>query len=734
MHDRSGESFGRYRLEQLLGRGGMAEVYRGSDEKLGRAVAVKLILPHHAIHAEFRERFLREARLVAALEHPQILPIYDFGEQDGVPFLVMPYLAGGTLAARMLGLPFPLRQVAIWTLQLAAALDAAHRAGVLHRDVKPSNVLLAGDGRAVLADFGIAKSLAATSHLTSAGAVLGTPVYMAPELAKGDPASRASDLYALAVMVYELLAGQAPFGGESALAILHRHATEPVPSIVAAQRELPLAIDAILGEALAKEPSARPPSCAAFAARLAAAAGLAPEATAESGLSAAAHPGDSAPESLAPTVVTPATAHVAGERRGLARSAVETQGPRRRLWFGFVAAAGLVALVAISVFRGWEGSTPSPVATRSPRALTPAPATSGVGSPASEPPSQSPERSPSPTEATRGVGVQLRETPPAAAREAAAASTGDSTLSGARPEEVPGSRARPEAAPHSPSSLSGAVVLPAAQQLGRWIGDRVLLALRPSRRLTAQDFAELRAASQQVDVRLARLELSREFLASVGDFALAGEAYLAGDLAGARAALARAEANPAKAVVPIAFPLLVLGREAGAPLADWELAMALGDPRDEAATALRAAETAGRVPHPQAAFARAVFERWQGRHLAAAQAAEALLAGASKAELSRRARAQVGQLAGEEWAAAGEAERAAAAFTAALEATIGRERGALAFGAGALLGHRLAQRDLAAPFFQAACAEGMQRACLEARGREGRPLRRQRPALSGGNG
>src|SRR5262249_40571994 len=153
--------------EAALGRGGMAEVFRARDTKLSRTVAVKVILPSYAEQEHFVERFLREARVVAALEHPNIVPVYDYGEHDGVPHLVMPYLDGGTLQQRMTGSPQPLERVAPWIRQLGDALDAAHAAGVLHRDVKPANVLIGKGDRPMLADFGIAKVAESATRLTA---------------------------------------------------------------------------------------------------------------------------------------------------------------------------------------------------------------------------------------------------------------------------------------------------------------------------------------------------------------------------------------------------------------------------------------------------------------------------------------------------------------------------------------------------------------------------------------
>jgi len=261
----AGKSLGRYRLEELLGQGGMAEVHRATDTKLARTVAVKVILATHAVKGDFLERFLREARMVASLEHPNILPVYDFGEDDGVPFLVMPYLSGGTLRERLRSGPAPLALASLWITQLADALDAAHAAGVLHRDVKPANVLVGKGDRLFLADFGIAKMLENQSGLTATGVVVGTPIYMAPEQAQGRPATPATDRYALAVVAYEILCGRPPFDGDNALSLMHQHVASPPPPLSTRIGGLPAGLDEVLSRALAKDPAARPPTCRALA-------------------------------------------------------------------------------------------------------------------------------------------------------------------------------------------------------------------------------------------------------------------------------------------------------------------------------------------------------------------------------------------------------------------------------------------------------------------------------------
>ncbi|MBK9968106.1 MAG: protein kinase [Holophagales bacterium] len=263
-----GRRLGRYRLEELLGQGGMAEVWRAVDERLGRTVAVKVILSAHLRDGGLRERFQHEARLVASLDHPNILPVYDYGDEDGVPYLVMPYLDGGTLRDRMVGSPIPFAQAVSWIHQLGDALDAAHAAGILHRDVKPANVLVRKDDRLALADFGIAKMLESPTGLTRTGMVVGTPIYMAPEQAQGKPATPASDRYSLAVLAYELLSGRPPFDGESALSLMHQHVTAPAPLLSSAVHGLPAGLDPVFEQALAKEPERRPLTCRALARQL----------------------------------------------------------------------------------------------------------------------------------------------------------------------------------------------------------------------------------------------------------------------------------------------------------------------------------------------------------------------------------------------------------------------------------------------------------------------------------
>ena len=273
----TGTILGRYRLLEKAGMGGMSEVWKAEDETLKRTVAVKVILGPVAAESTFRERFLREARLVAGLEHPNVLPVFDYGsatiDGDELSYLVMPLVAGGSLKGRVAG-PVPPALAIAWLSAIASALDHAHAKGILHRDVKPGNVLMDSQGRPLLADFGLARSAEVSSGLTATGTVLGTPLYMAPEQATGAALSGRADQYALAVIAFELLAGRVPFSAQSPLAVLHQHVTAPPPPLSSVLPGTSPAVDAVLARGLSKEPADRFSSCGAFVAALGAALGV----------------------------------------------------------------------------------------------------------------------------------------------------------------------------------------------------------------------------------------------------------------------------------------------------------------------------------------------------------------------------------------------------------------------------------------------------------------------------
>jgi tRNA A-37 threonylcarbamoyl transferase component Bud32 len=248
----------RYRVVRHVANGGMASVWEAQDELLGRAVAVKLLASHLSEDDRARERFQREARAAASVSsHPNVVTVYDVGEHDGRTFMVMELLPGGTVADKLRsGEKIPPKTALRWLEEAASALDAAHAAGIVHRDVKPANMLLDDHGRLAIADFGIAR-LALEDQLTATGTVLGTAAYISPEQAAGDGATAASDRYALAVVAFELLTGERPFQADNFAAQARAHVEDPPPHASELNPALPPAVDAVLERGLAKDPADR---------------------------------------------------------------------------------------------------------------------------------------------------------------------------------------------------------------------------------------------------------------------------------------------------------------------------------------------------------------------------------------------------------------------------------------------------------------------------------------------
>ena len=253
---------GRYRLDERIAGGGMGDVWRGTDEVLGRTVAVKILLPALLDEPGFAERFRGEARTMATINHPGVVDVYDYGSDQQLAFLVMEYVEGDALSRTLsrVGRLTPARTMAL-VAQAADALQAAHANGIVHRDVKPGNLLVRPNGTLVLTDFGIARS-ALVGQLTVAGSVLGTASYISPEQASGSVATAASDVYALGVVAYQCLSGHRPFDGATPLEIAMKHVRDsprPLPA------DIPPAVRAIVDRALAKDPTARWPTAAAMA-------------------------------------------------------------------------------------------------------------------------------------------------------------------------------------------------------------------------------------------------------------------------------------------------------------------------------------------------------------------------------------------------------------------------------------------------------------------------------------
>jgi serine/threonine protein kinase len=253
---------GRYRLDDRIAGGGMGDVWRGTDEVLGRTVAVKVLLSALMEEPGFAERFRGEARTMATINHPGVVDIYDYGSEDGTAFLIMEYVEGDALSRTLsrVGRLTPARTMALMA-QAADALHAAHDKGIVHRDVKPGNLLVRPNGTLVLTDFGIARS-AMVGQLTAAGSVLGTASYISPEQASGAGATPLSDVYALGVVAYQCLSGQRPFEGDNPLEIAMRHVRDNPPPLPA---DIPPSVRQVVDRAMAKDPAARWPSAAALA-------------------------------------------------------------------------------------------------------------------------------------------------------------------------------------------------------------------------------------------------------------------------------------------------------------------------------------------------------------------------------------------------------------------------------------------------------------------------------------
>ncbi|MGH3203240.1 MAG: serine/threonine-protein kinase, partial [Streptosporangiaceae bacterium] len=270
-----------YRLEDRIGQGGMAVVFRAHDVRLNRRVAVKLLAPALAGDAGFRRRFVGESLAAAAVDDPHIIPVFEAGEDGGVLFIAMRFVGGGDVGSLVhRDGPLPLPRVAAVISPVASALDAAHTAGLVHRDVKPANMLLdVRPGRpdhVYLSDFGLSKGLLAASGVTGTGQFIGTLDYVSPEQIEGRPADGRADQYARACAAFELLAGEPPFGRDQGLAVVAAHLSAPPPPVSSRRPGLPGGVDEVLGRALAKAPSDRFAACGDFAEALRAALGLPP--------------------------------------------------------------------------------------------------------------------------------------------------------------------------------------------------------------------------------------------------------------------------------------------------------------------------------------------------------------------------------------------------------------------------------------------------------------------------
>jgi len=271
MEHLTGRYFGPYRLTSILGSGGMGTVFLAHEEELDRPVAVKVLAPSLSKDSNFVERFTREARFLAALSHPNLIHVYSIGStEDGYHYMAMEYLEGETLD-ELIDREAPLDVDTTWriTAQVLKALWAIHKAGLVHRDVKPSNIMICRDGRAVLMDFGLAKAHDLPG-LTREGIIAGTPEYMSPEQATGEELDNRSDLYSLGVTMFEMLTGRVPFQGTSAISVLRQHCEDPPPDVLELNPALPAAVSPVVGRALAKDRDERYADATEMAAAMAA--------------------------------------------------------------------------------------------------------------------------------------------------------------------------------------------------------------------------------------------------------------------------------------------------------------------------------------------------------------------------------------------------------------------------------------------------------------------------------
>lgn len=412
--DSHAEKIGRYFVKSELGRGGMATVFHAYDPSFERDVAIKVLPPAFLHDPQLRARFEREAKMIAMLEHPAIVPVYDFGDQDGQPYIVMRFMAGGSLADRLKSGAMPLHETSNIITRLAPSLDAAHARGIIHRDIKPGNVLFDQYGNAFLSDFGIARLAEASGGTLTGDSIVGTPAYMSPEQVQGDKAiDGRSDLYAMGVLVYQMLTGQAPYQADTPAKVMLMHILEPVPSILDRRVDLPDGCQEIIARAMAKDPCDRYNTILEFAEGLeAVASGKAPatsvratdlESTLISGQTVVSAPKTPLPK-MGRSAVNPAPATVvaAPTRPPLAAPPVSQPAPKSRLVIILVVAflfVGGVAAVGGYLLLGRSGG---PLAAIGPAAATPTQAPTATVIPPS---------ATLPVEPTTAVPVVVLDTP-----------------------------------------------------------------------------------------------------------------------------------------------------------------------------------------------------------------------------------------------------------------------------------------------------------------------------------
>ena len=421
------QKFGRYEIRAEIGRGGMATVYHAYDPRFEREVAIK-VLPREMLHdLQFRTRFEREAKTIAMLEHPAIVPVYDVGEEDGQPYFVMRYMTGGSLSDRMKLGSLTVQDAARLMTHLAPALDEAHAKGIVHRDLKPGNILYDQYNEPYVSDFGIAKLSEAQSTVTGS-AIVGTPAYMSPEQAQGESIDGRSDIYGLGVILFEMFTGQQPYHGDTPMSVVVKHITDPVPHILDIKPDLPANLEKVVEKAMAKDRSQRYQTVKALAADLTSVAnGEIPRFLQEDvtlvGAAATTVKASKPGQTLAETVLTKkAQAELAASTPTPAPTPTPAAAPvppkRTGLWIGLGAVGVLVVLILIGLAIIFKNEipflvAPPPTQTRTslPATMTPWPiptAYTPVGIPSAIPtntPLPTDTAAPSPTATTPGLAV-----------------------------------------------------------------------------------------------------------------------------------------------------------------------------------------------------------------------------------------------------------------------------------------------------------------------------------------
>jgi len=268
MEDLAGKQLNQYQIVAPLGEGGMAAVYKAYQPSMERFVALKILPQHFANDPLFTGRFEQEAKVIANLQHPHILPVFDYGEADGYTYIVMPFVETGTLSDLLLGQPLPLDQVCSIAIQVGDALDYAHSRGIVHRDIKPSNILIDERGNCLLADFGIAKMVEGTAQFTQTGGIVGTPAYMSPEQGLGTTPDGRSDIYSLGIVIYEMSTGRTPYSAETPMAVVVKHIHDPLPPPRSVYPQISEPLEGIILKALAKNRDERYSTCAELVAAI----------------------------------------------------------------------------------------------------------------------------------------------------------------------------------------------------------------------------------------------------------------------------------------------------------------------------------------------------------------------------------------------------------------------------------------------------------------------------------